>query len=220
MALSVELTLSDTRVGSRKIVLTDIQLMVPVSYLAYRGSSGECILRIHHRLLHLLRDCQKSPAEYNAYLLLAEGRYNHPSPCPENYGHSPQSAEELYGPERESIPMAHSLRDHLWDCAVLLVCALPALGYLDFLSQFVFGEPTGLIRGLLEGLFLFTLPLMPLYSILLETIPPVDQNLGTAGFFVFIYVFAVVLVWATRHSIRLVRDRPSKDNSRSDIDEA
>lgn len=115
--------------------------------------------------------------------------------------------------------MGRSLRNHLWNRAVLLVFTLPALGYLGFLSQFVLGEPSGLVRGILEGSFLFALPLMPLYSILLDAVPSVDQTIGTAGFFVFIYVFAVVLVWTTRQSIWFVRERrPPEKTSQSETD--
>ena len=116
--------------------------------------------------------------------------------------------------------MDSALRYHLWNRAVLLVFALPALGYLAFISQFVFGKPTGLVRGFLEGVFLFALPVMALYSLLLDTVAPVDQELGTVGFFVFAYVFAIVLVWATRQSICFVRGRrPPKQNSDSEIEE-
>ena len=115
--------------------------------------------------------------------------------------------------------MNSTLRNHLWNRAVLLVFALPALGYLGFLSQFMFGEPAGLVRSILVGLFLFALPVMALYSTLLGPIAPVDQELGTVGFFIFAYVFAVILVWAIQQSIRFVRGRrPPKKNLDSETE--
>lgn len=117
--------------------------------------------------------------------------------------------------------MNSPLRSHMWNRAVLLVFALPALGYVGVLSQFMFGEPTGLVRGILEGLFLFALPVMTLYSTLLESLAPVDQELGTVGFFIFAYLFAVILVWATRRGIRFVRSRlQAKKNLDSEADGA
>lgn len=109
------------------------------------------------------------------------------------------------GSDRESNYMGSALRTHLWNRTVLLVFALPALGYLAFLSQFAFGDPTGPVRAFLEGTFLFALPAMALYSTLLDALGPVDRTLGTAGFFVFTYVLAVGLAWATRQGRRLVR---------------
>lgn len=109
--------------------------------------------------------------------------------------------------------MNSTLRYHLWNRAVLLVFALPALGYLGFLSQFIFGEPTDLVRSILVGLFWFALPVMALYSTILGPIAPIDQELGTVGFFIFAYVFAVIFVWAIRQGIRFVRGRrPPKKN--------
>jgi hypothetical protein len=108
--------------------------------------------------------------------------------------------------------MDSALRDTLWNRAVLLVFALPALGYLGFLSQFLVGEPTGLLRTALVALFVFALPVMVLYGSLLgllNLVVPVDPELGTAGFFVFAYLLAVVLVWAARQGGRFVRGRRS-----------
>jgi hypothetical protein len=115
--------------------------------------------------------------------------------------------------------MYGALRNQLWNRAVLIVCALPVLGYVGFLSRFVFGDPTGIVRSFLEGLFLFALPVMALYSTLLGLIGPVDQEAGTVGFFAFSYVFAVVLVWATRRSIWVVRGRrPPEQNADSETE--
>jgi hypothetical protein len=108
--------------------------------------------------------------------------------------------------------MNESLRHALWNRAVLAVFALPALGYLGFLSQFLVGEPTGLLRTALVALFLFALPVIVLYGTLiglLNLVVPVDPELGTAGFFVFAYLLAVVLVWAARRGRRFVRGRRS-----------
>ncbi|SFR36081.1 hypothetical protein [Halogeometricum limi] len=100
--------------------------------------------------------------------------------------------------------MDSALRSHLWNRAVLVLFALPALGYLGFLSQFLLGEPTGIVRIFLGGLFLFALPMLILYSTLFGAIAPVNQSLGTVGFFIFTYLFAVALVWIARRGVRLV----------------
>ena len=105
--------------------------------------------------------------------------------------------------------MRASLRNTLWNRAVAVVFGLPAVGYLAFLSQFVIGEPTGIARDVLGGVFLFALPILVVYSALLEVVGPVDQTLGTAGFFVFAYLLAVVSVLLAGHGVRFVRN-PSR----------
>ncbi len=109
--------------------------------------------------------------------------------------------------------MDSALRAHLWNREVLIVFALPALGYLGFLSQFLFGEPTGIVRTFLGGMFLFALPVMVLYSTLLGAIAPVNQSLGTVGFFLFTYLFAVALVWTTRRGVQVIRGRRPPEES-------
>lgn len=103
--------------------------------------------------------------------------------------------------------MRKAVRGTLWNRAVAVVFGLPAIGYLAFLSQFVLGEPSGIVEDLLGGLVAFALPVMILYSTLLDVIGPVDQTLGTVGFFVFAYLFAVVAVLVVRRGVRLVRGR-------------
>jgi hypothetical protein len=105
--------------------------------------------------------------------------------------------------------MSRALRNALWDRAVLIVFTPPALGYLGFLWQFVADEPTGVLRTLLLVLFAFALPVMALYGALLGTVAPVDQELGTVGFFIFTYLVAALLVWVARRGGRLVRGRRS-----------
>lgn len=90
---------------------------------------------------------------------------------------------------------------------VMLVFSLPSLGYLGFLSRFVIGEPGGPIRVFLEAMFLFSLPVMHLYSIVLEVLPPVEQGLGTIGFFPFAYLVAILVAWVARQSLRVIRRR-------------
>jgi hypothetical protein len=108
--------------------------------------------------------------------------------------------------------MQDALRNALWNRAVAVVFALPAVGYLAFLSQFWLGEPTGLARDVLGGVVMFALPVMILYSALLDVIGPVDQTLGTVGFFVFTYLFAVVSVLVVRRGVRFVRGRLPPQN--------
>lgn len=103
--------------------------------------------------------------------------------------------------------IAAKLRMYLLNRYVITVFSLPALGYLGFLSQFVVGEPGGPVRTVLEVLFLFSLPVMHLYSTVLGVMPSVDQELGTVGFFVFSYVFAVVLVLGIHVGLQIVRDQ-------------
>lgn len=98
--------------------------------------------------------------------------------------------------------MKRSRRNILVNRAVLLLFGLPALGYAGFLSQFVFGEPTGFTRWVLGGLLLFTYPVMALYSTVLNwtlwLLGETHEGLGTAGFFVFAYGLAVAFVWCAR----------------------
>lgn len=101
--------------------------------------------------------------------------------------------------------MRNGLQRVLWNRAVAVAFGLPAVGYFGFLSQFLLGEPTGLLEDVLAGLFLFALPVVTLYSALLDVIPPVDQTLGTVGFFVFAYFLAVASVLVVRRGARLVR---------------
>lgn len=109
------------------------------------------------------------------------------------------------------LPLQHHmiprLRPYLLDRYVILLFSLPALGYLGFLSQFVFGAPGGPVRIVLEALFLFTLPVLRLYSITLGVFPAVDQEVGTVGFFVFAYVFALTLVVGVFVGRQVIRDR-------------
>ncbi|MFC7046266.1 hypothetical protein ACFQH6_13375 [Halobacteriaceae archaeon GCM10025711] len=114
--------------------------------------------------------------------------------------------------------MDSALRNTLWNRAVLLVFALPAVGYLGFLSQFLVGEPTGVLRAILLALFVFALPIMALYGTLLGGITPVDQGLGTVGFFLFAYLVAVVLVWAARRGRTLVRGRRPARNDNGTVE--
>lgn len=117
-------------------------------------------------------------------------------------------------------PMRRALRNALWNRAVAIVFALPAVGYLAFLSQFWLGEPSGLARDVLGGVVMFALPVMILYSTLLDVIGPIDQTLGTVGFFVFAYLFAVLSVLVVRRGVRFARGRlppgnkPESANSR------
>lgn len=108
--------------------------------------------------------------------------------------------------------MESTLRHALWNRAVALVFGLPAVGYMTFLSQFWLGEPTGLAKDVLGGVVLFALPVMILYSALLDVIGPVNQTLGTVGFFVFAYLFAVVSVLVVRRGVRFVRGRLPPEN--------
>lgn len=109
--------------------------------------------------------------------------------------------------------MRDALRNALWNRAVAVVFGLPAVGYLAFLSQFLVGEPTGLARDVLGGLFLFALPVMMLYSALLDVVGPVDQTLGTAGFFIFAYLLAVASVLVVRRGLQFVRGRLTSNDS-------
>jgi hypothetical protein len=108
--------------------------------------------------------------------------------------------------------MESTLRNALWNRAVALVFGLPAVGYLAFLSQFWFDDPTGLVSDVLGSVVLLALPVMTLYSALLNVIGPVDQTLGTVGFFVFAYLFAVVSVLVGRRGVRFVRSRLPPEN--------
>lgn len=112
--------------------------------------------------------------------------------------------------------MTNALRGMLWNRAVALVFGLPAVGYLGFLSQFALGEPSGIVADVLAGLFLFALPVLTVYSALLDLLPPISQQLGTAGFFVFAYLLAVVSVFATRNVVRFARRylTPEDDSDR------
>lgn len=92
----------------------------------------------------------------------------------------------------------------LWNRWVAVVFLLPAIGYLAFLSQFWLGEPSGVVAAVLQGLFLFALPLLSIYSALLDVLPDVSQSVGTAGFFVFAYAFAVAAVAVVRRVGRAV----------------
>jgi hypothetical protein len=92
----------------------------------------------------------------------------------------------------------------LWNRWVAVVFSLPAIGYLAFLSQFWLGEPSGVVAAVLEGLFLFALPLLTVYSAILDVLPAVSQAVGTAGFFPFAYAFAAVSVAAVRRLHRVV----------------
>lgn len=101
---------------------------------------------------------------------------------------------------------------------VVLVFSLPAIGYLGFLSQFLIGEPAGPLRAVLEALFLPALPVMTVYSALLDPMPGADQTLGTIGFFGFAYLLAVILVAGVHASLVVVRDRGLLDGDRNDAD--
>jgi hypothetical protein len=103
--------------------------------------------------------------------------------------------------------MRSGLRRALWNRGVAVLFGLPALGYVAFLSRFLVDEPAGLLGDALGGLVAFALPVMFLYSALLDAVGPVDQTLGTAGFFVFAYLLAVVAVLAGRRTLTLVRGR-------------
>lgn len=102
--------------------------------------------------------------------------------------------------------MAPRLGPYLLNRYVILVVSLPAIGYLGFLSRFVFGTPAHPVRMALEALFMPALPVMTLDSSLLETLPSVDHSLGTIGFFVFTYLFALILVWGIHVRLMVVRD--------------
>lgn len=102
--------------------------------------------------------------------------------------------------------MTPRLRPYLLNRYVILVFSLAAIGYLGILSQFVIGAPVGPVRIALQALFLPALPVMILYSNLLERLPIVDQSIGTISFFVFAYLFALILVLGIRVSLLVVRD--------------
>lgn len=109
--------------------------------------------------------------------------------------------------------MQDTVRRALWNRAVALVFGLPAVGYLAFLSQFALGE-RGVVADALGGLTVFALPVMFLYSAVLDVVGPVDQTLGTAGFFVFAYLLAVVVVLVVRRGVQFVRGRsPPEDGT-------
>ncbi len=99
--------------------------------------------------------------------------------------------------------MGRRFRRVLWNRWVGVVFALPAVGYLAFLSQFWLGEPAGVVADVLGGLFLFALPLLTVYSALLDVLPDASQSLGTVGFFAFAYAFAVAAAAAIRHLHRV-----------------
>lgn len=103
--------------------------------------------------------------------------------------------------------MGGSVQGALWNRAVAVAFGLPALGYLAFLSRFVVGEPAGLLGDVLGGVVAFAVPVMLLYSALLDAVGPVNQTLGTVGFFVFAYLLAVAAVLVARRALTLVRDR-------------
>ena len=103
--------------------------------------------------------------------------------------------------------MNNALRDAVWNRAVLVAFALPAVGYLAFLSQFVLGDPSGLTGTALAAVVVVALPVMMLYSTLLGVVGPLDQAVGTVGFFVFTYLCAVVVVRVARPGIRFIRRR-------------
>lgn len=111
--------------------------------------------------------------------------------------------------------MAPRLSTYLLNRYVVLVSSLPAIGYLGFLSQFVIGEPAGLLRTLLEGLFLLALPVMTLYSSLLDKLIALDQSLGTIGFSVFAYLIAVILVSGDHVCLVVIRGRGPLTGDRS-----
>ena len=113
--------------------------------------------------------------------------------------------------------MRNALQNALWNRAVAVVFGLPAIGYLAFLSQFALGEPGGVVEDLLGGLVAFALPVMIAYSALLDVIGPVDQTLGTVGFFVFAYLLAVVVVLVVRRGLQFARGRlPPEDTGMPD----
>jgi hypothetical protein len=112
--------------------------------------------------------------------------------------------------------MKSALRDAVWNRAVLVVFALPAVGYLAFLSQFVLGDPSGLTGTALAAVVVLALPVMMLYSMLLDVVGPLEQAVGTVGFFVFTYLCAVVVVRVARPGVRFIRRRrPPGSGSKS-----
>ena len=114
--------------------------------------------------------------------------------------------------------MQSALRDAVWNRAVLVVFALPTVGYLAFLSQFVLGDPSGLTGTALAAVVVVALPVMMLYSALLDVVGPLDQAVGTVGFFVFTYLCAVVVVRVARPGVRFIRRRRPPGNGSEPTD--